>query len=67
MQRQSVAESAQELGIDEEAAEQLLGQSREVLYGVRARRPKPHLDDKVRGHDRNFYVAGYVHNDNACR
>ena len=38
---------ATDAGVSEEAAAQLLAESRELLHERRSRRPRPHLDDKV--------------------
>ncbi len=34
-------------GADQSEAEALLAESRELLHAQRAKRPRPHLDDKV--------------------
>ncbi|HSH39953.1 MAG TPA: thioredoxin domain-containing protein [Chthoniobacterales bacterium] len=45
--RQSIAETAKKLGLPEEKTEQLLAESRKILFDARAKRPRPHLDDKI--------------------
>lgn len=47
MEVQTVAESAANAGVSAEEAEVLLADSRELLHERRAKRPRPHLDDKV--------------------
>jgi uncharacterized protein YyaL (SSP411 family) len=47
IQRHAVAETARKFGLTEDKAEELLAESRKLLFGARAKRPRPHLDDKV--------------------
>jgi len=47
IERQSVAETARQLGINEDAARQSLDSSKEKLFALRERRPPPRRDDKV--------------------
>jgi uncharacterized protein YyaL (SSP411 family) len=47
IQRHSVAETAKKFGQGENKIEQLLAESRKLLFDARAKRPRPHLDDKV--------------------
>jgi uncharacterized protein len=47
IQRHAVAGTARKLGLPEDKAEQLLAESRKLLFKARAKRPRPHLDDKV--------------------
>jgi uncharacterized protein YyaL (SSP411 family) len=47
IQRHSVAETAKKFGQSENKIEQLLAESRKLLFEARAKRPRPHLDDKV--------------------
>ncbi len=47
MQQRSLATTAQSLGLEPEIAAEKLGAALEVLRAVRAKRPRPHLDDKV--------------------
>jgi uncharacterized protein len=47
MQRRSLVATAQGLGLAPEAAAERLGAALEVLRGVREKRPRPHLDDKI--------------------
>ena len=47
MQQRSLAETAQACGLAPEVAAEKLGAALEVLREVRAKRPRPHLDDKI--------------------
>jgi uncharacterized protein len=47
MQRRSLAATAQGLGLAPEVAAERLGAALETLRGVREKRPRPHLDDKI--------------------
>ncbi|CAM2976934.1 thioredoxin domain-containing protein [Rariglobus hedericola] len=47
MQRRPLGVTAQELGLAPEVAAERLGAALEVLRGVREKRPRPHLDDKI--------------------
>jgi uncharacterized protein len=47
IQRHSLAETAKKFGQSENKVEQLLAESRKLLFEARAKRPRPHLDDKV--------------------
>ena len=44
---QSLAETSRKFGKSEDAARLILERSRKQLFDVRARRPRPHLDDKI--------------------
>ncbi|MEY2506910.1 MAG: hypothetical protein QOH01_1239 [Verrucomicrobiota bacterium] len=43
----NVAATAKHFGKSEAEARQLLGTARQTLFDVRAKRPRPHLDDKI--------------------
>jgi uncharacterized protein len=43
----SVAATAKHFGKDETEVRQLLARARETLFALRAKRPRPHLDDKI--------------------
>src|SRR5438067_603706 len=43
----SLADTAKRFGKDETEVRQLLAKARETLLAVRAKRPRPHLDDKI--------------------
>ncbi len=47
IQRHSQAETAKKFGQSENKIEQLLAESRKLLFDARSKRPRPHLDDKV--------------------
>jgi uncharacterized protein YyaL (SSP411 family) len=47
IERHTIAETAQRFKKSEEEIAKLLAQSREKLLAIRARRPRPHLDDKI--------------------
>jgi uncharacterized protein len=47
IERHTVAETAQRFKKSEEEIAKFLAQSREKLLGIRAKRPRPHLDDKI--------------------
>jgi hypothetical protein len=55
IERHSIAETARFRGIgvppvennDEEAIQRLLARSRQKLFSIRSKRPRPHLDDKI--------------------
>ena len=47
IQRHTVGETAKKFGLPEDKAAASLAESRKLLFNVRAKRPRPHLDDKV--------------------
>jgi len=47
IQRHDVAETARKFGLTKEKTEQLLEESRKLLFDARAKRPRPQLDDKI--------------------
>src|SRR5947199_8130107 len=47
IERHTIADTAQHFQKREDAVRDLLKQSREKLFGVRSKRPRPHLDDKI--------------------
>jgi uncharacterized protein YyaL (SSP411 family) len=47
IQRHDVADTAKKFGLTKEKAEQLLAECRKLLFDARAKRPRPHLDDKI--------------------
>ncbi len=46
-QANSISETAKFVGESEESVRELLQHSRKVLFDLRAKRPRPHLDDKI--------------------
>lgn len=47
IQRHTVADAAKKFGVDDGEMERRLAASREKLFEIRAKRPRPHLDDKI--------------------
>ena len=47
IERHTIAETAQRFKKNEEEIAKFLAQSREKLLAIRAKRPRPHLDDKI--------------------
>jgi uncharacterized protein YyaL (SSP411 family) len=47
IQRHDIGDTAKKFGLAKERIEQLLAESRKLLFDARAKRPRPHLDDKV--------------------
>jgi uncharacterized protein YyaL (SSP411 family) len=47
IQRHTLAETAKKFDLPEDKTSALLAESRKLLFDVRAKRPRPHLDDKV--------------------
>ena len=47
IERHTIAETAKHFGKTEGEIGKLLAQGREKLFSIRARRPRPHLDDKI--------------------
>jgi uncharacterized protein len=47
IQRHDVSDTAKKFGLTKEKAEQLLGESREILIDASAKRPRPSRDDKI--------------------
>jgi len=43
----SIAATAKHFGKDEGEVREILGKARETLFALRAKRPRPHLDDKI--------------------
>jgi len=47
IQRHEVGDTAKKFGLTKEKTEQLLAESRKLLFGARAKRPRPARDDKI--------------------
>ncbi|MEO8438648.1 MAG: thioredoxin domain-containing protein [Spartobacteria bacterium] len=47
IQRHSVSETAKQFKVSDEKTQQLLAESRKLLLAVRAKRPRPRVDDKI--------------------
>ena len=47
IERHTVAETAAQFGKTESEVREILGAARATLFAIRAKRPRPHLDDKI--------------------
>lgn len=47
IQRHTVQETAKHFNLPEEKIQEILKNSRQILYDAREKRPRPHLDDKI--------------------
>jgi uncharacterized protein YyaL (SSP411 family) len=47
IQRHDLADTAKKFGLTKEKTEQLLAESGKLVFEARAKRPRPHLDDKI--------------------
>src|SRR5947209_4541955 len=47
IERHTIAETAKQFKESEDAVRQSLARSREILFAIRVKRPRPHLDDKI--------------------
>jgi uncharacterized protein len=60
IQRHSIAETAQHFKKGEDEVRQSLQRSREKLLSIRAKRPRPHLDDKVIAAWNGLMISAYA-------
>ena len=60
IQRHTVAETAQHFRKPEDAVRDLLRQSREKLFAIRNKRPRPHLDDKIIAAWNGLMISAYA-------
>jgi uncharacterized protein YyaL (SSP411 family) len=60
IQRHTVAETAQHFRKPEDAVRDLLRQSRERLFAIRNKRPRPHLDDKIIAAWNGLMISAYA-------
>ncbi len=60
IQRHTGAETAQRFKKSEEDIAQLLAQSRQKLFALRAKRPRPHLDDKIIAAWNGLMISAYA-------
>jgi hypothetical protein len=60
IQRHSVEETARQFGRTEEEIAKLLSEARCKLFGVRAKRPRPHLDDKIITGWNGLMISGFA-------
>src|SRR5213080_1710623 len=60
IERHTIAETAQHFQKREDAVRDLLKQSREKLFAVRSKRPRPHLDDKIIAAWNGLMISAYA-------
>src|SRR5881398_406953 len=60
IERHTIAETAQYFQKREDAVRDLLKQSREKLFAVRSKRPRPHLDDKIIAAWNGLMISAYA-------
>src|SRR5438874_7856362 len=60
IERHTIAETAQYFQKPEDAVRDLLKQSREKLFAVRSKRPRPHLDDKIIAAWNGLMISAYA-------
>ncbi|XP_071525770.1 spermatogenesis-associated protein 20 isoform X2 [Panulirus ornatus] len=47
IEHETIEETSQEFGLSQEECEAALNKAKQILYDVRQKRPRPHLDDKM--------------------
>jgi uncharacterized protein YyaL (SSP411 family) len=60
IERHTIAETAKHFGKTEGEIRKLLAQGREKLFAIRARRPRPHLDDKIIAAWNGLMISAYA-------
>jgi uncharacterized protein YyaL (SSP411 family) len=60
IERHTIAESAKHFGKTEKEIEKLLGDCRAKLFSIRAKRPRPHLDDKIIAAWNGLMISAYA-------
>ena len=60
IERHAIAETAKHFRKTEEDIGQLLAQCREKLFSIRAKRPRPHLDDKIIAAWNGLMISAYA-------
>ncbi|HET6889117.1 MAG TPA: thioredoxin domain-containing protein [Candidatus Udaeobacter sp.] len=60
IERHTIAETAKHFGKTEGEIRKLLAQAREKLFSIRARRPRPHLDDKIIAAWNGLMISAYA-------
>jgi uncharacterized protein YyaL (SSP411 family) len=60
IERHTIAETAQRFGKSEEEIAKSLAQSRVKLFAIRAKRPRPHLDDKIIAAWNGLMISAYA-------
>jgi uncharacterized protein len=61
IQRHDLTDTANKFGLTKEKTEQLLAKSRKVLFDARAKRPRPHLDDKIVTAWNGLMISAFAH------
>jgi uncharacterized protein len=60
IERHTMAETAKHFQKTEEETRKFLAQSREKLFSIRAKRPRPHLDDKIIAAWNGLMISAYA-------
>src|SRR5439155_6516994 len=60
IERHTIAETAKQFKKSEEEVRQSLARSREILFAIRAKRPRPHLDDKIMAAWNGLMISAYA-------
>src|SRR6266513_139592 len=60
IERHTIAETAQRFKKNEQEIAGLLAKSREKLFSIRAKRPRPHLDDKIIAAWNGLMISAYA-------
>jgi uncharacterized protein len=60
IERHTIVETAQHFQKPEDAVRDLLKQSREKLFAIRSKRPRPHLDDKIIAAWNGLMISAYA-------
>jgi hypothetical protein len=60
IERHTIAETARHFNKSEDEVRKSLAQSREKLFAVRAKRPRPHLDDKIIAAWNGLMISAYA-------
>ncbi len=60
IERHTTTETAKQSKESEDAVRQSLARSREILFAIRAKRPRPHLDDKIIAAWNGLMISAYA-------
>jgi uncharacterized protein YyaL (SSP411 family) len=60
IERRTIAETAKQSKTNEDEVRQSLERSREKLFAIRAKRPRPHLDDKITAAWNGLMISAYA-------
>jgi uncharacterized protein len=60
IERRTIADTAQQFKKSEQEIRDSLAKSREKLFGIRAKRPRPHLDDKIIAAWNGLMISAYA-------